>query len=259
MRPRAFALIAAVFTLVSFWGVASFPSILENLYNRAPWSQWRPATCLPDACFCEALRPGAVIQPANTWSSLAFVGAALWILWRNVVSKRGPFGSHMAFPIILSAAGAALGFGSAFYHASLTFVGLLADVQGMQFVALFAFVFNWRHRLGGPLRVAFIYVALDLASLAIQAGAPITRRVLFAVTIFAAAWSEWSQPARDRKWFIASLATLGVAFVIWTVDITRVVCSPESRLQGHAVWHVLGALAVAFAGEHFRSGLVTKL
>jgi hypothetical protein len=36
------------------------------------WADWKPATCMPDRCFCEAVRPGAIAQPANTWSSFGF-------------------------------------------------------------------------------------------------------------------------------------------------------------------------------------------
>jgi hypothetical protein len=34
-----------------------------------------------------------------------------------------------------------------------------------------------------------------------------------------------------------------LAFVIWILDRERVLCAPESLLQGHAVWHILGAIA----------------
>ena len=47
----------------------------------------------------------------------------------------------------------------------------------------------------------------------------------------------------ESWWLWRAAAALGVAFLIWVLDITQAVCSPESALQGHAVWHMLGALA----------------
>ena len=44
------------------------------------WEGWQLATCMPDDCFCEAVRDGAVRQPSNTWSSLTFCVAALAML-----------------------------------------------------------------------------------------------------------------------------------------------------------------------------------
>ena len=33
------------------------------------------------------------------------------------------------------------------------------------------------------------------------------------------------------------------ACVIWALDRERLICDPESLLQGHALWHGLGAVA----------------
>jgi hypothetical protein len=33
------------------------------------------------------------------------------------------------------------------------------------------------------------------------------------------------------------------AFVIWALDRERLICYPDSLLQGHALWHTLGAVA----------------
>jgi len=41
------------------------------------------------------------------------------------------------------------------------------------------------------------------------------------------------------------LALLGAAAVASLLDVTRIACDPQSLLQGHAVWHLLSALALA--------------
>ena len=89
------------------------------------WSGWAPATCMPDGCFCEAVRAGTIAQPANFWSSFAFVLVAI-VLWMN--------GGRRLYVAALFLVGT----GSAFYHASLTFAGQVADMSGMYFVATFA-------------------------------------------------------------------------------------------------------------------------
>ena len=76
-----------------------------SLATILPWDSWRPATCLPDDCFCEALGEGLIRQPANTWSSFAFVAVALWVLFR--VARAGR-------PLTLSRAESALFIGSLF-------------------------------------------------------------------------------------------------------------------------------------------------
>ena len=63
--------VAFVGVLVGAWWMMRVP---------VDWHQWRPATCLPGACFCEVVRGGTVRQVANTWSSFSFVFVAFWVV-----------------------------------------------------------------------------------------------------------------------------------------------------------------------------------
>ena len=193
-----------------------------------------PATCLPDACFCEAVRTGLIAQPANTWSSLAFVLVGTWILARSPMKLYG-------------AATIVIGLGSAFYHASLTFVGQVADIFGMYLLVTFMLLFNVS-LLFGPL-----YIALNLALLAAQIAFPQSRRYLFAAVIAAVLILEIRAHRIDRKWLYWALATMSAGFVLWTLDITHRLCDPQSLLQGHALWHVLGAVASWCVFRYYQS------
>lgn len=211
------------------------------------WSSWRPATCLPDDCFCETLQDGLVRQPANTWSSLAFVVVAAWVAWRFRSSTR------RGRPPVLPVEGAlfvgslvAVGLGSAFYHASFTFVGQVLDVSGMYFIATFMLL----HRaLASGFRVPAglvpVFLGLNALLMAAQVTTPGFRRVLFGLLIAGAVTFEWRLTGAGRKWLLAGAGLLGLAFAIWVLDRERILCDPASLLQGHALWHVLGALAAA--------------
>ena len=194
-----------------------------------------PATCLPDACFCEAVRTGFIAQPANTWSSLAFVFVGAWILARSPMKRYG-------------AATIAIGLGSAFYHASLTFVGQVADIFGMYLLVTFMLVFR-AGRWFGPL-----YIALNLALLAAQVAFPQSRRYLFAAVIAAVLIVETRARVNERKWLYWALAAMSGGFVLWILDITKRWCDPRSLLQGHALWHVLGAVAAWCLFRYYRVG-----
>jgi len=44
------------------------------------------------------------------------------------------------------------------------------------------------------------------------------------------------------RWFISSFA---IAFIFWNLDIHNIVCDPKNHLlTGHAVWHLLNAIAI---------------
>ena len=51
-------------------------------------------------------------------------------------------------------------------------------------------------------------------------------------------------PTIDKKWIKYSIITILSAFAIWVVDISKLLCNPESIFQGHALWHILSTLSI---------------
>lgn len=219
--------------------------------NRYGSSMGGPATCLPDDCFCEAIRDSLIRQPANTWSSLAFVVTALWVFLRIRSSDRGRAALSRAEAGLFVSALAFVGLGSAFYHARLTFFGQVLDVSGMYLIVTFILL----HRLGPRFQLSpggsvVAFLTANAALMVAQVTTPSLRRVAFGVLLGAALVVEWQASRRGRAWLLRGTALMALAFAIWTLDRERVVCAPQSLLQGHALWHILGALA---AGCLFRS------
>jgi len=222
------------------------------LATLSPWGTWLPATCTPADCFCETVHEGLIRQPANTWSSLAFLLAALWVAGKNTSrAKRegavlGPAETWLFVSSLLI-----VGLGSAFYHASLTFVGQVVDVSGMYLIATFMLLHRLGPRWGVPPAWSVVgFVALNAALMAAQVTTPSLRRIAFGLLLVAAVGVEWRSSRAGRRWLGAGAVLMGIAFAIWALDRWRILCAPESLLQGHALWHVLGAIAAAFV---FRS------
>jgi Ceramidase len=221
------------------------------------WTDWSPATCLPDHCFCEGLREGAIRQPANTWSSLAFCVAGV-VMALELRRRPGARGLTPLQAGCLAAAAVVVGAGSAFYHASLTFLGQWLDVEGMYLLALVPFAANVDAlRPGAPKRFLALYVGLNLVMGVLLVTVPFLRRYAFAGAILAIIVTEVLLRLRKLRDFpLAPLSwavgLMAVAFVIWILDLTRVLCTPESLLQGHAAWHVLGAVAAYFLWRYYR-------
>lgn len=237
------------------------------------WESWKPATCMPDGCFCEALRDGILRQPANTWSSLGFILVALLIFGqaRRDVSlaspsrKTNPFMNQPFVPGLYSFSLIVIGLGGTFYHASLTFVGQFFDLIGMYFFVVFALLYNikrWytvtRARTIPTSILALAYLILILLLAYALLVFPELRRYIFGALIVLALVPEFlirrqSKPMIQTGYLSATLVIGVMAFVIWILDNAKILCVPYSWLQGHAAWHLLGALATGSLYLYYRS------
>jgi hypothetical protein len=214
----------------------------------------RAASCMPSSCFCEAIRSDGIKQPANTWSSLAFVVVAGMVLMRRAgkpTAGRARYLLLYAFTLLV------IGFGSAYFHATLSFRGQFADVLGMYLLATFALLYGI-DRLRPLSGAAFVggYIATNAVLAMLLYWMPVVRRVVFGLVIVAVLLVEiiirpksGHGSATIQLWIAAAI--MGLAFVIWVLDFTRILCRPESWLQGHAVWHVLGAVAAWFLFRYY--------
>jgi len=218
---------------------------------------------MPDNCFCETIRPGPIAQPANTWSSFGFALVGLLVMRQSAVDvrllKQNLMMRQRTYPALFGVALIITGLGSAFYHASLTFVGQFFDVMGMYLIASFIMLYNisrLKALNGKNFVIAYIFINSLLAFLLIQY--PALRRYIFGLVIFATLLPEY-RLRQTRKLLInnffikAAWGTLILAFIIWTLDITKIICNPTSWLQGHALWHLLGAGAGGFLYLYYRS------
>lgn len=221
------------------------------------WNEWSQATCMPDHCFCEAIGEGVIRQPANTWSSLAFCAVAVMVAV-ELVGKPPGRGITTLQGWCFALAAFIVGAGSAFYHASLTFLGQWFDVEGMYLLAFVGVLANVDAlRPGKPKRFVPLYLGVNVVMGVLLATIPFMRRYAFFAAILGIIVTEALVRRRGlRDWSARGLYTamglMAVAFAIWTLDLTHTVCDPLSWLQGHAVWHLLGAGATYSLWRYYR-------
>ena len=223
------------------------------------WTRFLPATCLATRCFCEVPRAGdLILQPANSWSSFAFVAVAFWILLE--AGRPGPRTPFAGLPAIWFALTAiVIGVGSFLLHATLTLWGQFWDVVGMYLFSAFTLTYafrRWRALGNGP--AVLLYLALCAVLIGFLIVIPETRRWLFAVVLVAdiAVELTFARPRRrgvEVRWYLYGIALQVTAFAIWIADLTRTWCNGNSLIQGHAVWHLLNAAAVWTAYRYYRS------
>ncbi len=209
-----------------------------------PWGDWAPGT----VSFCEARLCEVVREPANAWSAVAYGVGALWMLRRP----------HQPLPAIL--AQLLIGVGSFFFHASGTFAGELVDQTGMYLLSclLLAYALGERNGLTSR-RILGLYVALVCGSVALNLLVRPIGIPLFGVELAVGLGLQlrlggFPAPARYRDLYIG-LAVFAVSLVAWVADITKVLCDPDQHVfNGHALWHVLNAVAIVYLGAFYAAG-----
>jgi dihydroceramidase len=246
---KVFPLAAAIFITA--------PAILLLFSMPADvWKDLRPATCLASGCFCEASDENSPVrQMANTLSSFGFVFSGAFMFVRPPHRSRMRF-AHAA---LMGTACIVVGIGSAFYHASLTFIGQFLDVFGMFLLAIFMLVYAieriWNLRIETTLS---LFLAINLSLGWMQAAVPEARRFAFALSLTAALLCEWryrrkSLPKIDPRPLKFGAGMMAVAYIIWMLDNARLLCYEDSPVQGHAIWHLLGASAAWLLYRYYLS------
>jgi len=243
---------------IALTAIAAFAALALLSALGPHWSLFEPATCLATHCFCELPRTGAlVLQPANSWSSFGFVALGAWIMLARQGSHATAFAGWPA--LWFGASTIVIGVGSFLLHATLTLWGQFADVVGMYLLSGFMLAYaaqRWRG-LSNASAIA-LYLAICAVLIGVLWVMPEVRRWLFAVVLLIAIALELglARPKRrdvDVRWYGLGLLANAVAFGIWILDNTQTLCAPGSLLQGHAVWHLLGAAAVYCNYLYYRS------
>jgi len=216
---------------------------------------WEPFSSLwlPNVRWCEAQLCSVVVEPANTWSNLAYVFAGLALLWLGARQ-------HDRTLRIFGAAEIVVGISSLVYHMSFSGILQVLDFFGMYVFTNLLLGLNlvrsgalsrsrfWPVYAGSVLALTALTVALRFTPFPIQG-------IVFVLIlgIVATELRQHTAPPAGRRWFFASLATLTVAAGFSAADVTGVFCDPENHfVQGHAIWHVLGAISLVFAAFHYR-------
>ncbi|KYH45323.1 hypothetical protein AZH51_05465 [Branchiibius sp. NY16-3462-2] len=206
------------------------------------------------ANFCEAARDGLIKQPANTWSNLGFVIAGL-----AAALYLDRHWSELAYPTLLApfpVLMALLGPGSMAMHATQSSLGGRFDVGSMYLFAGYAAAYGLTRLLGrGLFTLSILFVVLVVGAEVLGASdipAPLVDtagNLAFAVLLLVAVLVEVfiqrrpTHPASWR-WALMAVGAMALAFLIWSLSHSGgPLCDPQSLLQGHAVWHVLCAVA----------------
>jgi hypothetical protein len=190
---------------------------------------------------CERRRPGLLAEPVNSLSSLAFLPGAAVLAVRAQRAGGGDATSDR----LVAAALAANGLGSAWYHARF---GTLS--RWSHDWAMAALLWLLAAGRAGPAARRRLEVgglaATAITHAALPASGPVVQVVVAATSAAALVGSGWRRPPGapgGQRVALAGVASIAGAACYAAGRTGSRCCRPDSRLQLHAAWHVLVAVA----------------
>jgi hypothetical protein len=214
--------------------------------------------------FCEQARAGFIKQPSNTFSNIGFIVMGFYIAWlayKNNFSTENRMTSTLFYPAYFASIVVFLGPGSMALHATNTYWGGFIDLFSMflfsSFVSSYA-IMRWFSL--SEVRFVILYtVSLAICSLAylspyntLMPLVDLSNYCFGLQLIIGTIFELRLRYERGHKikagWGWLCLFTFLLAFYIWNLSRTQdsPFCNPESLIQGHAIWHLLNALATYF-------------
>jgi hypothetical protein len=225
------------------------PQLAPPLPLACPWGGFTP----PNVDWCEENLCAWIVNPAGTWSNLAYFAFGAWMLAH---ARRRGRPELARFGYCSFAVGAA----SFAYHASYTFALQFWDFAGM-FLFCFLVIATNAERLGwiarGRVTRAWLIGTAAfsaLVPLVFQTGFPIQSLVALSIALsiaqearlFASTRKAARAGSSGYASYALALALLGSAALFSALDVTRIWCDPGNLwMQGHAWWHLLSAAALA--------------
>jgi Ceramidase len=263
------ALRAAYFTV----GMLAVWIGLNTFLNGSVWEGMTPSKSALTVEYCEFNNVDKLFhQSMNTYSNLAYFFFGVLILliaaedYKN--SALSTLNRLQRFPLLSILMGICfiyLGFGSAFFHASLTWVGQRVDMNGTYSLSVALLGIGLYHvfykmSLTNSQKILYI-IALGLLipaffKIHLMVASSILLPVLILINLVLTL-THYFQFRKERLILfpIVSVVLMVIAVKIRTLDVQKVGCDPHSWYQGHSVWHLLTAMSSFCSYAFFR---VTK-
>lgn len=219
-----------------------------------PWNGFTPS----EIDFCENNLCSWIVEPANSWSCIAYAFWGGLILYRShKEGLKGPF-SYFGYIALL------IGLFSLAYHATLTFVGSLLDLGSM-----YLFLSNIIHIIVQRLSIwankkltsysALIFWSFNLALLGITFIFESATGLIYLGLVLSVLSMEIFLLTRERnikkhyRWLLAAFGMYVFASYFWYLDTYRVYCQPDNHVfNGHVVWHFGSAFCIFAVFMHYK-------
>ena len=208
-------------------------------------------------------------QSINTYSNLAyfFLGMiAVLISFYDKTDKIENKNLVQQFPFISCFFGVCLiylSIGSAFFHASLTWIGQRIDMNATYSICIVLIGISYyrlliKENASNQFKRIFVGCLFLIVILFIQVHLLISSLYLLPFLILLIICGTVLNYLQNKPNFNISFAILSLllmigAFILRTMDVQKIACDPTSVYQGHALWHFFTGMSAFLLYWFYRS------
>lgn len=222
-------------------------------------SDFRLEYCPHEPCYCENRTSTSIVaQPANAWSTMAFVVVSFIIAFHSALMVKTK--SKVIELICWSFSTAFLGPGSLVFHAYYTFWGEILDASSMYIFLSVVIASEINRRLVDDNNLIYILIVVVLSSITCSSEAWLYdgQKEWVFVALIALYIVISLIPYRDRPYcksrifFFTGMVIMIAAVLIWWFSRTddSSLCDESILFTGHAIWHILTSIVVLFLYFH---------
>lgn len=258
------ALLATITLLLFF-------NFLNNYFDGSVWNGMQISKSALTVEYCELNQTNKLFhQNMNTYSNLAYFFLGMIVILISFVDKKNKNKQNknliQQFPLLSFFFGCCLiylCFGSAFFHASMTWLGQRIDMNATYSICITLIGISCYRWFVQPdatrmFKQLFIIGLLIIILLFIKLHVLISSIILLPLLIILAILFTTFNYFRSKSNFklqyaIFSLVLMVVAFILRTLDVKKINCDPLSIYQGHAIWHFFTGMSAFMLYWFYRS------
>jgi hypothetical protein len=269
-KKLSFQSLAITFAMLLVW------ILLNSILTGSVWEGMEISKSALTVEYCEFNNTQKFFhQSMNTYSNLIyfFFGVLICLIAKHdadnqEISSKNRLANFPALSFLVGISFIYLRFGSAFFHASLTWAGQRVDMNGtyslsisILLIALYEVFHNIEFSAKSKriliasvliLMIAFYQIHLLVSSSILLPAFILSAWVLITVNYF--------QFSKQHSLTLAllSIISIVIALKIRTVDVQKINCDPYSWYQGHSLWHFLAGFSSFCSYAFFRFKLLAK-
>ncbi|MDB5226059.1 MAG: hypothetical protein JWN78_252 [Bacteroidota bacterium] len=247
---------------------------LNNHFDGSVWNGMKLSKSALTVEYCEWNNTAAFFHQAmNTYSNLGYFFLGMIVIHISFYDRKNISANKnllQQFPLLSFFFGCCLvylSFGSAFFHASLTWIGQRADMNGTYSICIGllgvgvyrAFIRNASPSFKKLYVVILLLIVIIFIELHLLISSVFLLPFLILLMIILTFINYYKNPDGFRMQFaLLSLLLIISAFALRIIDVKKIACDPFSFYQGHALWHFLTGMSAFFLYWFYRSELSTN-